>query len=171
MFSAAVDFWSIAVDDTIGTLSITQLLDNAQYFPDRITRNGAGTITLLDLTAANIGSRRTQGIEVTLRGGFDVPGGQLLAGLDGTYLVKKKEKLLPNAPYGESLIGKFTFAGDLGLRWKHNAFMTYSTNSSTSASARSSARGTRTTPCQALPTVRLPVLTTTNLSMTISSTI
>lgn len=127
MFSAAVDFWSIAVDDTIGTLSITQLLDNAQYFPDRITRNGAGTITLLDLTAANIGSRRTQGIEVTLRGGFDVPGGQLLAGLDGTYLVKKKEKLLPNAPYGESLIGKFTFAGDLGLRWKHNAFVTYST--------------------------------------------
>ena len=128
MFSATVDFWSIAVDDTIGALSIRQLLDNASYFEDRITRDATGTITLLDLTSDNIGSRRTKGIEVTLRGGFDVGEGQILAGLDGTYLVQKKEKFLPSAPYGESLIGLFTFAGDLGLEWKHNAFVSYSTD-------------------------------------------
>ena len=45
--------------------------------------------------------------------------------MDGTYLVQKKEKLLPAAPYSPSLIGNFTFAGDLGLRWKHNASISY----------------------------------------------
>lgn len=125
MFSAAVDFWSIAVDDTIGALTIRQLLDNAQFFPDRIVRTG-GIITQLDVTADNIGSRRTKGLEVALRGGFETMGGTLLAGLDGTWLLEKKEKFLPSAPYGESQIGLFTFAGDLGLEWKHNAFVTYS---------------------------------------------
>ncbi|MBX3594428.1 TonB-dependent receptor [Sphingomonas sp.] len=123
-FSASFDFWSIAVDDTIGSLSITQLLDNASYFPSRIIRTN-GIITLLDLRTDNIGSRRTQGLEVALRGGVDVGNGVVTAGLDGTLLLKKREKLLPNAPYGGSLIGLFTFSGDLGLRWKHNAYLTY----------------------------------------------
>ena len=68
----------------------------------------------------------TCGLEVTLRGGVDVAGGVVSAGLDGTYLIKKREKFLPSAPFGPSLIGQFTFAGDLALRWKHNAFITYS---------------------------------------------
>lgn len=124
MFSASVDFWSIAVDDTIGALTIAQLLANQSSFPDRVIRTG-GVITGLDLRADNIGSRRTQGLEVSLRGGFDAFGGVLTAGLDGTYLVKKREKFLPTAPYGSSLIGVFTYAGDLGLRWKHSAYINF----------------------------------------------
>lgn len=123
-FSAAVDFWSIAVDDSIGALTIAQLLANQSSFPDRVIRTG-GVITQLDLRADNIGSRRTQGLEVSLRGGLDAFGGVLTAGLDGTYLVKKREKFLPTAPFGSSLIGIFTYAGDLGLRWKHSAFINY----------------------------------------------
>lgn len=123
-FSASVDFWSIAVDDTIGALTLRQLLDNIAFFPDRVQRTN-GIITLIDLRADNIGSRRTEGLEVSLRGGADLAGGVLTAGLDGTYLLKKREKFLPSAPFGPSLIGVFTFAGDLGLKWKHNAFLTY----------------------------------------------
>jgi iron complex outermembrane receptor protein len=89
-----------------------------------VIRTG-GVITQLDLRADNIGSRRTQGLEVSLRGGLDAFGGVLTAGLDGTYLVKKREKFLPTAPFGSSLIGIFTYAGDLGLRWKHSAFINY----------------------------------------------
>ena len=33
----------------------------------------------------------------------------------------------PNLPYGPSQLGIFTFAGDLGLRWKHNAWINYAT--------------------------------------------
>lgn len=122
--SASVDFWSIAVDDTIGSLTIRQLLDNIADFPDRVIRTN-GIITLLDLRADNIGSRRTQGLEVSLRAGFDALGGEFSAGMDGTYLLKKKEKFLPASPYGSSLIGVFTYGGDLGLKWKHNAFLSY----------------------------------------------
>lgn len=124
-FSAAFDYWAIAVDDTIGSLTIQQLLNNQTFFPDRITRTG-GVITLLDLRADNIGSRRTKGLEVALRGGFDALGGSIDFGLNGTRLLQKKEKFLPSAPYGPSLINFFTLAGDLGLKWKHNAFITYS---------------------------------------------
>ena len=124
-FSASVDFWSIAVDDTIGSLTTQQLLSNAAFFPERLGRDTSGTVVLLDLRTANIGSRRTQGLEVSLRGGIDLGNGVLTAGLEGTRLLKKKEKLLPVAPYGTSLIGVFTYAGDLGLKWKHNAFLTW----------------------------------------------
>ncbi len=123
-FSASVDYWSIAVDDTIGALTLRQLLDNISYFPDRVTRTN-NIITLIDLRADNIGARRTEGLEVALRGGMDAFGGVITGGLDGTYLLKKREKFLPSAPFGSSLIGRFTFAGDLGLKWKHSAFVSY----------------------------------------------
>jgi iron complex outermembrane recepter protein len=122
--SASFDFWSIAVDDTIGSLSIRQLLDNINDFPDRVIRTG-GIITLLDLRSDNIGSRRTQGLEVSLRAGFDALGGSVSAGMDGTYLIKKKEKFLPAAPFGPSQIGIFTYGGDLGLKWKHSTYISY----------------------------------------------
>ncbi|WP_397577193.1 TonB-dependent receptor domain-containing protein [Sphingorhabdus sp.] len=123
-FSASVDYWSIAVDDTIGALTLRQLLDNISYFPDRVTRTN-NIITLIDLRADNIGARRTEGLEVALRGGMDAFGGVITGGLDGTYLLKKREKFLPSAPFGSSLIGQFTFAGDLGLKWKHSAFVSF----------------------------------------------
>jgi iron complex outermembrane receptor protein len=99
-------------------------LANQSFFPDRVIRT-SNVITQLDLRADNIGSRRTQGLEVSLRGGIDAFGGVFTAGLDGTYLVKKREKFLPTAPFGSSLIGVFTYAGDLGLKWKHSAFINY----------------------------------------------
>jgi iron complex outermembrane receptor protein len=125
-FSAAVDWWSIAVDNTIAELTLRQLINNAGLFPDRFIRDGSNTVITIDQRLINAGARRTQGIEVALRGGFDALGGQFLMGLDGSYLLKKKEKLTPTSPYGASLVGVFTFNGDLGLKWKHNAFITYS---------------------------------------------
>ena len=122
-FSLSVDYWSIAVDNTIGTITIPQLLANIAAFPERIGRTN-GIITTVDLRTGNFGSRRTEGIDVALRGEVDGLGGIFSAGLDGTYLLDKREKLLPNLPYTD-LIGIFTFTGDLGLRWKHNAFISF----------------------------------------------
>ncbi|MEA3011695.1 MAG: iron complex outerrane recepter protein [Sphingomonadales bacterium] len=122
-FSFSVDYWRIAVDNTIGTITIPQLLANIAAFPDRIQRTN-GIITGVDLRTGNFGSRRTEGIDFTLRGEMDGLGGIFSAGLDGTYLLDKREKLLPNLPYTD-LVGIFTFTGDLGLRWKHNAFISF----------------------------------------------
>lgn len=122
-FSATVDYWNIAVDDVIGTITIPQLLANIAAFPERITRTG-GIITLVDLRTGNFGSRRTQGIDFAARGDVDALGGTFAAGFDGTLLLDKRERLLPNLPYTNTL-GVFTLAGDLGLSFKYNAFITY----------------------------------------------
>jgi iron complex outermembrane receptor protein len=122
-FSFSVDYWRIAVDNTIGSITIPQLLANIEAFPERIQRTN-GIITGVDLRTGNFGSRRTEGIDVTLRGSMDGLGGIFTAGLDGTYLIEKREKLLPSLPYTNTL-GVFTFTGDLGLRWKHNAFISW----------------------------------------------
>ena len=122
-FSFSADYWSIAVDNTIGSITIPQLLANINAFPERITRTN-GIITQVDLRTGNFGSRRTQGIDIAARASWDGLGGIFNAGIDGTYLLEKREKLLPNLPYTE-LIGVFTLTGDLGLRWKHNAFISW----------------------------------------------
>jgi iron complex outermembrane recepter protein len=125
-FSASFDWWSIAVDDTINILTLRQLIENASLFPERFVRDAGGNITFIDQRWVNAGARRTQGLEVSLRGALDGFGGRFTTGLDGTYLLKKKEKLTPTSAYGPSQIGVFTFAGDLGVEWKHNAFVTWS---------------------------------------------
>ncbi len=121
--SLSVDYWRIAVDNTIGSITLTQLLQNINAFPDRIERTN-GIITLVDLRTGNFGSRRTEGIDIALRGAMDGLGGTFRAGVDATYLLEKREKLLPNLPYTNTL-GVFTLTGDLGLRWKHNAFISW----------------------------------------------
>lgn len=125
-WSASFDWWKINVDNTIQELTLAQILRNAALFPERFFRDGTGAIVAIDRTWINAGARRTEGLEVSLRGGFELANGVISAGLDGTYLSKKKEKLTTAAPYGASLIGVFSLAGDLGLKWKHNAFISYS---------------------------------------------
>jgi iron complex outermembrane receptor protein len=117
------DYWNIAVDNVIGSITIPQLFANITSFPERIERT-AGVITLVDLRTGNFGSRRTSGIDFSGRAAFDAIGGTISAGFDGTLLLNKKEKLLPNLPYTD-LRGVFSLTGDLGLKWKHNAFIAY----------------------------------------------
>jgi len=126
-FSFSADYWRIAVDNTIGSITIPQLLANINAFPDRITRTN-GIITLVDLRTGNFGSRRTEGIDFAFRGALDGLGGTFRMGMDATYLLVKREKLLPNLPYTNTL-GVFTLTGDLGLRWKHNAFISWQNDS------------------------------------------
>lgn len=121
--SLSADYWNIAVDNVIGTITIPQLFANIAAFPDRITRT-AGVISLVDLRTGNFGSRRTSGIDFAGRASFDAMAGTLSAGFDGTLLIEKKEKLLPNLNY-TNLRGVFSLSGDLGLKWKHNAWISY----------------------------------------------
>ena len=123
------DYWSIAVDNVIGSITIPQLFANIGAFPDRITRTG-GIITLVDLRTGNFGSRRTRGIDFSARGNFDLFGGQLSGGFDGTLLLEKKEKLLPNLAYTD-LKGVFSLTGDLGLTWKHNVWVSFEKDGTT----------------------------------------
>ncbi len=124
--SLSADYWNIAVDNVIGSITIPQLFANIASFPERITRT-AGVISLVDLRTGNFGSRRTRGIDFSGRASFDAIGATFTGGFDGTLLLGKKEKLLPNLAY-TNLRGVFSLAGDLGLQWKHNAFISFSKN-------------------------------------------
>ena len=121
--SLSADYWNIAVDNVIGSITIPQLFANIAAFPERISRTG-GIITLVDLRTGNFGSRRTSGIDFSGRAGFDALKGSISVGMDGTLLLDKKEKLLPNLAYS-NLRGVFSLSGDLGLKWKHNAWISY----------------------------------------------
>jgi iron complex outermembrane recepter protein len=124
-FSASVDFWSIDVTGVIGSPTVQEALRYAAFFPSRIIRApGTNIIQAVDLQVGNLGSRKTKGLEIVVRGGIDVAGGSLTAGLDGTYLIEKQERLVDVAPW-ENKLGVFSYAGDLGLEWKHNAFVTW----------------------------------------------
>jgi iron complex outermembrane receptor protein len=124
-FSASLDWWMVNRSGTIQVLTLDQLLTNYDALQERFIRNSSGQLLAIENTWVNAGETKTQGLEVALRGRFDLAGGEIRAGLDGTYLLQKKEKVVPTAAF-EDRIGVFSFSGDLGLRWKHNAFVSYS---------------------------------------------
>ncbi|MBX3636695.1 MAG: TonB-dependent receptor [Rubrivivax sp.] len=122
--SIGLDWWSIKREGTIQVLGVEALMRNYALFPERFIRDGTGALVVIDNTLLNAGETETEGVEVSVRGGFDAAGARWTAGLDGTYLLKKRSRVVSSANWGPSEVGRFTFAGDLGLRWKHNAFVT-----------------------------------------------
>jgi iron complex outermembrane receptor protein len=123
-FSASLDLWNINRSDSIQTLSLRQLVDNFSVFQDRFIRDSSGRLIAIDQTWLNTGGSKTRGVEIALRGGGDVLGGRVLGGIDGTWQLKKKEQVVEGGDFDQRL-GVFSFSGDLGLRWKHNAFVSY----------------------------------------------
>ena len=124
-FSASVDYFSIHRDDTIQVLTLRQLVDNFALFEDRFLRDPATNILqAIDQRWVNSGGSTTEGLEIVVRGGLDAWGGRFNAGLDATYLLEKTEQVIEGAPV-EDRLGVFSFSGDLGLRWRHNAFVSY----------------------------------------------
>lgn len=126
-FSASADFYSITREGTIQALTLRQLVDNFALFPERFIRDASDRLTDIDQRLINAGTSKTEGIEFILRGGLDVGGngGRFNAGLDGTWLLEKTVQVVASAPV-EDRLDIFNFSGDLGLTWKHNAFVGYS---------------------------------------------
>jgi iron complex outermembrane receptor protein len=124
-FSGSVDWWDIKREGTIQSFGLTTILQNYQLFPQNFIRDASGNIVQIDTRWVNAGETRTKGLELALRGNTPFMGARLSAGLDVSYLTEKKSKLLSTSPYGASEVGVFTRSSDLGIRWKHTAFVTY----------------------------------------------
>ena len=122
--SIGMDWWSIKREGTIQLLALRTLLENVNLFPERFGVDNTGRL-VIDQRWLNAGETETEGVEVSLKGGFSALGARWTAGLEGTYLLKKRSRVLASAPFGPSEIGQFSFAGDLGLRWKHTASLSY----------------------------------------------
>ncbi|MBI5718273.1 MAG: TonB-dependent receptor [Burkholderiales bacterium] len=125
-FSASLDWWDIKREGTIQSFSLATFMANYALFPERFIRDPVtGEITAVDIRWANAGETVTKGIDVSLRAGENVGPGRLTGGLDISYLLEKKSRLLTSTPFGPSEVARFTRADDLGIRWKHAAFITY----------------------------------------------
>ena len=124
-FSGNVDWWQVNRMGTIQSFGTTQLLANYDVFKDKFFRRPDGTIAVVDTRWVNAGKTATKGIEIGLRGDTDVGHGKLSGGFDLSYLLTKKTKLLPTAPWGLSEVGQFTRSSDIGIKWKHTAFLAY----------------------------------------------
>ena len=126
-FSASVDYWSIHRENTIQVLALQTLFANYSLFTDRFIRDANGVLATVDQSYSNAGTTRTRGIDFTARANFDLGPGQIAAGIDGTYLTKKDEQVNAAAAVIDEL-GVYSLAADLGLRWKYNAYVGYSTD-------------------------------------------
>jgi iron complex outermembrane receptor protein len=124
-FSVSADWWRIDRIGTIQILTLQQLASNYSTFSDRYIRDGSGNLVSIDQRVINAGDSETQGLEAAVRLRGEAWGGSWSAGLDGTKILKKRSRIAPSLPFGPSEVGFFTFAGDLGLEWKHNAFFTF----------------------------------------------
>lgn len=122
----SVDWWRIEREGTIRIPDLlTQMVPNYDVFIDQFIRDAGGNLVAIDNRWLNSGGSLTEGIEVSGRVGFDLWGANWTVGLDGTYLLSKRTKLVEGQPFGPSEIGKFSFSGDLGLKWRHNLYITY----------------------------------------------
>lgn len=124
-FSASLDWWDIKRDGTIQSFGLTTIMANYLLFPQNFIRDANGNIVQIDTRWVNAGETRTSGLELGLRGNTKAMGARISAGLDVSYLLEKKSRLLASSPFGASEIGVFTRSSDLGIRWKHTAFVTY----------------------------------------------
>jgi iron complex outermembrane recepter protein len=123
-FSVSLDYWDIKRKGTIQSFDLNTILANYTLFPQNFFRDPAtNNILIIDTRWVNAGETRTKGLEASLRANERFSGIRVDAGLDITYLLHKKSRLLASSPFGESEIGVFTRSGDLGIRWKHSAFV------------------------------------------------
>jgi iron complex outermembrane receptor protein len=121
-FSASLDFFSINRKNTIVTPTLRQLVTYYNFFEDKFIRDAAGNLTDIDQRWANSGGSKTRGFEFTSRGFIEALGGRINGGFDATYLTKRQLQVVSGAPV-QDLLGVFSFSDDLGIKWKHNAFV------------------------------------------------
>lgn len=124
-FSANVDWWYVNRVGTIQLFSFTDMVRNYTVFRDRFIRDDSGALVGVDTRWINAGESVTSGVDFGLKGDTEVRGGRLAANFDLSYLLKKKSRVIPGAPFGRSEVGQFTRSSDLGIRWKHTAGVSY----------------------------------------------
>ena len=125
-FSASLDWWEIKREGAITSFTLATILSNYRLFPDAFIREpGTNRLLVVDTRWLNAGDTETKGLELSLRGNGMLAGARVSAGLDGTYLLEKKSRIATSPTFGPSEVGRFTRSSDLGIRWKHTAFVTY----------------------------------------------
>jgi iron complex outermembrane recepter protein len=138
--SLSVDWWRIERTNSIRGIARSDLVANYAIFTENFIRDSRGRIFAIDERRVNAGGSLNEGIELAFRGSHNALGGRFNVGLDSSFATLAKRKVLPNLPYGADQTSLFTPAGELFLKYKHTAFVTYTADTwSVSLSQRYSA--------------------------------
>jgi len=60
------EYYRVRQSDAIGTLTAQTIVDGEANYPDRVVRNAAGTITLVDISSLNLYRRETEGYDLSV---------------------------------------------------------------------------------------------------------
>jgi len=118
------DLWEVRKEDTIYSFDLATMVANYSLFESAFIRNPAtGVLAFVDQRWTNAGERITRGLELGARTGGNWNGTVWGVGMDGSRLLEKKSRATRNAAFSESEVGRFVQTGDLGLKWKHTAYL------------------------------------------------
>lgn len=123
--SVSVDWWRIERTKSIRGIGVAELVANYNIFQENFVRDGSGRIIFIDQRSVNAGGSINEGVELAARSSFDALGGKVNVGLDSSFVTRAQRKVLPTLPYGEDLVSQFTQGGELFLKYKHSAYISY----------------------------------------------
>jgi iron complex outermembrane receptor protein len=127
-FTASLDYWQVNMKDMLANLPENVYFTNYGDYKNLFVRNADGSLAYINNTTMNLGGQIAGGVDVSAnweiaRNRFGTFG----AAIDGTYLTRFDNQLVPNGPW-MSNVGQFGWASNgttssypiITFRWKHN---------------------------------------------------
>lgn len=134
--SVTVDYWRIALTDTLGSLSETAIFDNPTLYAANFVRNPNGSLAYVSEDTQNLGGTITSGEDIDVLYRFpQTSAGRFTFDLRGTYTNQYEQQILPGGPWTQN-VGQFggvtlgTYSNNplLTFRWKHNLMLSWIKN-------------------------------------------
>nr|WP_314861126.1 TonB-dependent receptor [uncultured Undibacterium sp.] len=122
--AVTIDLWNIKRDGIITELDGTAVIKHPETFPNNLIRDANGEIDYIQAGYVNADGDKLRGIDLALKMNGKLGTGKWDAGVEGTYIKSFKSRIFKSDAYNE-LLGEW-YPRDLYVRWKHNAFVTYS---------------------------------------------
>jgi iron complex outermembrane receptor protein len=132
---ASVDYWSIEIEDAIGTIdeeTILELCAKQGQYCDLITRNAAGSLWLtggsVDQRLQNLSERKWEGVDISAATSFDMWGGTVDVKTTAANVMDKTTILVPG-----NTTGTYDCTGVISNNcfptpeWRTRTSVTYST--------------------------------------------
>lgn len=117
------EYYRIEQDNYIATLTAQQMVTFEKSFPGRVTRNAAGTITLVDISSANLYKRETEGWDLSADYTRKTGIGAFNVGVVGTVIQHLKNQYSLTVPENDAVHfpsegGAAKYKGSVSLGWE-----------------------------------------------------
>ena len=132
-FTASLDYWQVNMKDMLANLPENVYFTNYADYKNLFVRNADNSLAYINNTTMNLGGQIAGGVDVSAnweiaRNSYGTFG----AAIDGTYLTRFDNQLVPNGPW-MSNVGQFGWASNgttssypiITFRWKHNLRLTW----------------------------------------------